>query len=123
MFPCLASLCCARPAHTFLRALQWSCHATALQDSLLLVCAQVSAKLVVLNLSQQTDSSDLLGGFRPVEARHSMAPLLPAFFSLVQRTWARGRNQDYLSRVSKAAQRGRWGVVSKAVAAAVQKVG
>jgi midasin (ATPase involved in ribosome maturation) len=38
---------------------------------------------VVLNLSQQTDSSDLLGGFRPVEARDALAPLLPAFSDLV----------------------------------------
>ena len=83
---------------------------------------QVNAKLVVLNLSQHTDSSDLLGGFRPVEARHSVAPLLPAFYSLVQRTWPRGRNDDYLSRVMKSAQRNKWNVVTKAVAAAVDKV-
>ena len=83
----------------------------------------MQAKLVVLNLSQHTDSSDLLGGFRPVEARHSLAPLLPAFYSLVQGTWPRGRNDDYLSRVMKAAQRSKWNVVSKAVTAAVEKVG
>lgn len=29
-------------------------------------------ELVVLNLSQQTDSSDLLGGFRPVEVRRAV---------------------------------------------------
>jgi midasin (ATPase involved in ribosome maturation) len=44
---------------------------------------QAGANLVVLNLSQQTDSSDLLGGFRPVEARDALAPLLPAFSDLV----------------------------------------
>ena len=84
---------------------------------------QVKANLVVLNLSQHTDSSDLLGGFRPVEARHSLVPLLPAFYDLVQQTWPRGRNDDYLSRVMKAAQRSKWAVVSKAVGAAVAKVG
>lgn len=77
---------------------------------------------MVLNLSQHTDSSDLLGGFRPVEARHSLAPLLPSFYTLVQRTWPRGRNDDYLSRVMKAAQRGKWSVVSKAVGTAAEKV-
>lgn len=44
---------------------------------------QAGANLVVLNLSQQTDSSDLLGGFRPVEARDALGPLLPAFSDLV----------------------------------------
>ena len=48
-----------------------------------LAIMQVGARLVVLNLSQQTDSSDLLGGFRPVEARDALAPLLPAFSDLV----------------------------------------
>ena len=31
---------------------------------------------MVLNLSQQTDSSDLLGGFRPVQPRDALLPLL-----------------------------------------------
>ena len=44
-------------------------------------------RLVVLNLSQGTDSADLLGGFRPVEARDALAPLLPAFNDLVPRTF------------------------------------
>ena len=40
---------------------------------------QVGARLVVLNLSQQTDSSDFIGGFRPVEARAALNPLLGTF--------------------------------------------
>lgn len=40
---------------------------------------QVGARLVVLNLSQQTDSADLLGGFRPVEPREALLPLLDRF--------------------------------------------
>lgn len=31
------------------------------------LAAMTGTKLVVLNLSQQTDSSDLLGGFRPIQ--------------------------------------------------------
>ena len=34
---------------------------------------------MVVNLSQQTDSSDFVGGFRPVEARTALLPLLGAF--------------------------------------------
>lgn len=40
---------------------------------------QVDSNLVVLNLSQQTDSADLLGGFQPVEPRHALLPLLEHF--------------------------------------------
>jgi midasin len=39
----------------------------------------MGANLVVLNLSQQTDSADLLGGFQPVEPRHALLPLLDRF--------------------------------------------
>jgi hypothetical protein len=44
---------------------------------------------VAFNLSQQTDSSDLLGGFKPVGAQESLLPLLAPFQELVRRTWAR----------------------------------
>lgn len=44
----------------------------------------MGAKLVVLNLSQQTDSSDLLGGFRPVQPAEAVLPLLDRFADLVR---------------------------------------
>jgi hypothetical protein len=40
------------------------------------VAALSGATLVAFNLSQQTDSSDLLGGFKPVDARDALLPLL-----------------------------------------------
>jgi midasin len=40
-------------------------------------------------MSQQTDSSDLLGGFKPVEPRDALLPLLGPFLSLVRRTWTK----------------------------------
>ena len=45
---------------------------------------QVGAQLVVLNLSQQTDSGDLLGGFRPVQPAEAVLPLLDTFADLVR---------------------------------------
>lgn len=94
---------------------------TAVHVMTLRCCCQVNARLTVLNLSQHTDSSDLLGGFRPVEARHSIAPLLPIFCTLVQRTWPRGKNEDFLSRIMKAAQRDQWSFVARTVAKAAEK--
>lgn len=37
----------------------------------------------------QTDSGDLLGGFKPVEARDALGPLLQPFMDLTRRTWAK----------------------------------
>ena len=83
---------------------------------------QVGAKLVVLNLSQQTDSSDLLGGFRPVEARAALAPLLARFQELVADTWTRGRNAEFLARVARVAERRKWPQLLAAFRSALRKV-
>ena len=53
------------------------------------LAALTGRPLVAFNLSQQTDSGDLLGGFKPVEARDALGPLLPQFADLVRRTWPR----------------------------------
>lgn len=39
----------------------------------------MGTKLIALNLSQQTDSADLLGGFQPVDPSHALLPLLERF--------------------------------------------
>ncbi|MEW5309894.1 MAG: hypothetical protein WDW38_001740 [Sanguina aurantia] len=72
------------------------------------VAEMVGAKLVAFNLSQQTDSSDLLGGFKPVDVRDALLPLLAPFLALVQRTFSNGDNDVFLSRVSKLAERKKW---------------
>lgn len=64
------------------------CHQNLNQRSLCLL-QQVGAKLVAFNLSQQTDSSDLLGGFKPVDVRDALLPLLAPFLALVQRTFSK----------------------------------
>ncbi|GFR41368.1 hypothetical protein Agub_g2051, partial [Astrephomene gubernaculifera] len=82
----------------------------------------VGANLVSFNLSQQTDSSDLLGGFKPVEPRDALAPLLPTFTSLIRRTWTRGNNDEYLSRVAKLAERRKWSQLLAAFRGALSKL-
>ncbi|CAL5218660.1 g365 [Coccomyxa viridis] len=83
---------------------------------------QVGTKLVALNLSQQTDSADLLGGFQPVDPSHALLPLLEHFQELVRRTWVKGNNEDFLTRTLKYAQRQKWPSLLKAFHTAVAKV-
>lgn len=49
----------------------------------------VGAHLVAFNLSQQTDSSDLLGGYKPVGQGEALLPLLEPFGELLRKTWKR----------------------------------
>ena len=48
---------------------------------------------------------------------------LPCSQDLVRRTWARGRNDEFLARALKYAQRRKWPALLKAFHAAVAKVG
>ncbi|KAI8805304.1 P-loop containing nucleoside triphosphate hydrolase protein, partial [Cladochytrium replicatum] len=59
-------------------------------------------KLVVLNLSQQSDSSDLLGGFRPVDARTLALPLKDKFDDLFSRTFNVKNNAAFIESLKKA---------------------
>ncbi len=83
---------------------------------------QVGANLVVLNLSQQTDSADLLGGFRPVQANEAFLPLVDRFSTLFSATFTKGSNDMFLTRTAKFAQRGKWSSLLQAFQAAILKV-
>jgi midasin len=87
------------------------------------IASQVGAKLVVVNLSQQTDSSDLIGGFRPLQPADPVVGLLPVFVDLVRRTWQRGNNDEFLDRVVKMATKRRWQQLVKAFRTAIKKTG
>ncbi|KAH3757277.1 AAA ATPase midasin [Pelomyxa schiedti] len=60
---------------------------------------QLHQKLVVQNLNEQTESSDLLGGFRPVELQRLCEPLMALFETLFPKTFSRQANADFLCRI------------------------
>lgn len=65
-------------------------------------------KLTVVNLSQQSESTDLLGGFRPVNLRSMAVPLLDEFNQLFELTFSAKKNQKFLSSVAKSVTAGNW---------------
>ncbi|OKL62401.1 hypothetical protein UA08_03002 [Talaromyces atroroseus] len=65
-------------------------------------------KLTVVNLSQQSESTDLLGGFRPVNLRSMAIPLLDEFNQLFEQTFSAKKNQKFLSSVTKNLTSGNW---------------
>lgn len=49
---------------------------------------KIGVKLKVLNLSHQTDASDLIGGFRPIiHNKKALLPLVKIYNELIQKTW------------------------------------
>ncbi|KAL2155988.1 hypothetical protein VTH82DRAFT_732 [Thermothelomyces myriococcoides] len=71
-------------------------------------------QLVAVNLSQQSEASDLLGGFKPVSSQSLAMPLKEEFEDLLEKTGVSiEKNKEYLERISKRFAKGRWKEVSK----------
>lgn len=71
-------------------------------------------RLIAVNLSQQSEVGDLLGGFKPVNVRSLAVPLKEEFEDLFSATGISiTKNQPYLERLGKTFARGDWARVSK----------
>ncbi|KAI8073967.1 hypothetical protein BC940DRAFT_267177 [Gongronella butleri] len=82
-------------------------------------------RLVVVNLSQQSDSSDLLGGFKPVDGKVLAMPLRDAFDALFERTFSVKKNAKFIDAVRKSYVHQKWApfvtLLKQAVKMAEQK--
>ena len=65
-------------------------------------------KLVVFNMSQQSDSADLIGGFKPVDIRVLANPLREVFLDLFGQTFSLSSNESFLSSVDKSYKSRKW---------------
>ena len=70
--------------------------------------------LTAVNLSQQSEVGDLLGGFKPVNIRSLAIPLKDEFHELFSATdISAEKNQRYLDQLGKAVAKGQWNKASK----------
>ena len=65
-------------------------------------------QLIVLNLSLQTDSTDLLGGYKPLEIKHVARGVYDAFVDLFVSNFSRSQNAQFLRFVLNAFEKGDW---------------
>ena len=68
----------------------------------------VDQKLTVVNLSQQSEAGDLLGGYKPVNMRALAMPMREEFDELLELTFSSQRNQHYIDTISRSIAKGRW---------------
>ena len=64
--------------------------------------------LISLNLSHQTESSDLIGGLKPVDARIPGSMLQEKFLELFGATFSRRKNEKFEVEVRKAVNEAKW---------------
>lgn len=68
----------------------------------------LNKKLVVINLSQQTEVGDLLGGFKPINAKTIALPLEEDFEQLFARSFSAKNNEKFLKLLSKCFNKSQW---------------
>ncbi|CEP63233.1 AAA family ATPase midasin LALA0_S07e05490g [Lachancea lanzarotensis] len=80
----------------------------------------LSQKLTVINVSQQTESGDLLGGFKPVNTKTIAIPLLEDFESIFPATFSMKKNERFYTMVHKCFNKGQWKNVIKLLNEAIK---
>ena len=80
----------------------------AIQD----LAAGLGQKLTVVNLSQQSEGSDLLGGFKPLTVRSLALPMVETFDAIFDLTFSSRRNDKFEGSLRRAAQKQNWERVS-----------
>lgn len=84
------------------------------------LAASLGQKLVVQNLNIQSDSSDLVGGFKPVEIHLLARPLYMAFVDLFGQSFAQKSNAGFLNLVRLAFEHKDWKKLVKGMRKAIQ---
>ena len=68
----------------------------------------LNQKLTVINLSQQSESGDLLGSFKPVTVRSFVIPLQAEFDALFSKLFSQSKRGEYSAKLSKMISKGKW---------------
>ena len=69
--------------------------------------------LTVINLSQQSETSDILGGFKPVSMRGLVMPAQEIFEALFDSTFSAVKNERFLASMERAIKKSDWERVLK----------
>lgn len=83
---------------------------------------QTNHKLVVINMNNQSDVSDLVGGFKPVDLSFVIAPLRSEFEYLFRQTFNANKNEKFLNNVSTCYNAGDFSVLVRLMLKIVETV-
>lgn len=73
----------------------------------------MNKKLTVINVSQQTEAGDLLGGYKPINTKLIAIPLQEIFENLFITSFSRKKNEKFASILSKVFNKSQWKNVIK----------
>ncbi|XP_069109146.1 midasin-like [Argopecten irradians] len=84
---------------------------TGKTSSVQYLAEQLGHTLKVINMNQQSDSSDLLGGFKPVDMRHVIRPFREDFEILFCSTFSRKENSKFLNHIQDCFAKQKWEIM------------
>lgn len=73
----------------------------------------MNKKITIINVSQQTESSDLLGGYKPVTSKVMALPIQEMFEDLFSSTFSKKKNERFTSVLNKCFSKSQWKNVVK----------
>ena len=77
------------------------------------LAAKCGHRFSAINMSQQSDVTDLLGGFKPVDFRQIMGPLRERFETLFVKTFSQKQNVKFLGHVQQCFAERKWEILLK----------
>jgi len=77
------------------------------------LASRVGAHMVVVNLNQQSDSGDLLGGFKPVEVRQLAQELMDDLMELLPRVTSKSKNTAFIQSCRDKFEAQKWKPLTK----------
>lgn len=72
------------------------------------VAKQLNKELTVINVSQQTEAGDLLGGYKPVNTKTVAVPIQETFENLFHLTFSAKKNEKFEKMLHKCFNRNQW---------------
>ena len=81
----------------------------------------IGATLTVINMHHQSDTLDILGGFKPVDMKKLLDPIHSRFKKAFKKTFSQKNNANFLVDTASAFEQGIWERFLKNVAGASQK--
>lgn len=72
------------------------------------VAKQLNKELTVINVSQQTEAGDLLGGYKPVNTKSVAVPIQESFENLFHLTFSMKKNEKFEKMLHKCFNRNQW---------------
>lgn len=86
---------------------------TGKTSSIQYLAKETGNKLLVINMNQQSDSADLLGGYKPVDIKYIISPIRNEFEYLFRSYFNVSKNGQYLEYISLCFNASNWEVLLK----------